>query len=204
MLKDLLPDQAGDEAGMTLVELVAVLAIFSIALFGIFGALDSLTASEARAQRRVAAQEATREAVVALSRDLRSSKTIDQAASPASATQSISFYRSDGKHTRWRVDTTQKKLYRELDVSTTTTPSWSVAGTYDDITTTTDGLPFLSYFGAANLELNPATTLATDLARCTVRLRLTVRSFRQGATRNYTVASDVLLRNRGSRGVAGC
>ncbi|MBW3615070.1 MAG: hypothetical protein KY439_07155 [Actinobacteria bacterium] len=188
------------EAGATVMELVVVVLVFGIIVTSIFGVMNNLTAAEQRAQLRVQTQEDIREALTAMARDLRSSAGLEIASS-AAATQAITLIGSDNARTRWRVLASTGRLLREVDPSNT--GQWVPSRTYRDVRNGADAIPLLRYYGAGNVQFDPSTTLPSTLSKCALRVRLTLRA---GPVTGsvYTSTQDVSVRNRGSRGVAGC
>ena len=190
-----------NESGVTLIELVVAVSMLGLVIALIFGALSSLTATDRRAQNRVAAQEAIRTALTEMARDLRSVETggLVPPTSAEAARTSISFKAPSGATRRWRLDQATKSLVREELTGST----WNVDRRHRNVRNFTDATPLLRYFGASNQQLDPQTQLGA-IAVCSLRLRLQLKAA-TADVEPYSASVDVALRNRGSRGVpAGC
>jgi hypothetical protein len=195
-----------DERGYTVTELAITMAIAMTVMTAILGILVSQSNAERRVSSFADNQEALRQAVVAIARDIRSAEPLEPLPAPATnyATQiRLNVYEdvsSDPVPIRWILDMTTGELRREI-VSTGAV-THRVQGVANNVAL---GNHLFEFFRAE--ADSPAYNLATDnpadIAHCTVRIRINLRAAPVRGPSPVLLTSDAQLRNRLPGGI-GC
>jgi type II secretory pathway component PulJ len=190
------------EAGFTVVEVTIASALLLAVLTIVSGVLVSLTNSENRSQALVNNQEAVRVGLLRMARDLRSAASLNPLSAATGYPYEVQINALDGSLYRWRLDTTTSSVKREKYVS----GAWQTAGAaLINVTNQTTGVPVFRYYRAAsNLELDPATSTASDIANCAIRVHVTITAASNPGPKPFTSEYDVHLRNRLPAGIPGC
>ncbi|MBV8385317.1 MAG: hypothetical protein JOZ68_18225 [Acidimicrobiia bacterium] len=190
------------DAGFTVVEVTIVSALLLIVVTTVSGVLVSLTNAENRSQALVNNQELVRLKLLDIARDLRSAATLNPLSDVTQYPYEVDFTALDGTQYRWRLDTTTNKFRRDKLVS----GSWTQASSeLVNITNAATGVPvFRFYRASSNLEIDPSTSTAADVANCAIRVHVTITSASYPGPKPFTSEYDVDLRNRLPAGIAGC
>ena len=201
ILRRLRSDQR-DTAGFTVVELMVASAILIVVLATVSGVLINLTNSENRSQALVNNQEVVRLGLVRMARDLRSAATLNVLSDVTQYPYEVDLTSLDGTVLRWRLDSATNRIKREKYAS----GSWTAAGPdLTNVTNGTSGVPVFRYYRASsNIEIDPATSTASDVANCAIRIHLTIAAASNPGPLPFTSEYDVELRNRLPAGIPGC
>jgi type II secretory pathway pseudopilin PulG len=199
------PSSGREESGFTLVELAITMMVGTIVMISLLGLLTSQSKAERRLNDFVGNQESARLALVEMQQDLRSAEPLAPLADPSEYPARVQIVNVDfttGARTQfqWRLDTVNKQLVRE-----TLDTSGNVTGTTYRLKGVNDTAAF-EYFDAkgyeyltvlpnpnpGNLALDPSSTIA----RCTVRMRITLHGAPNRGPAPTLASSDVEMRNR--------
>jgi hypothetical protein len=177
-------------------------SLLLLVLATVFSVLVSLTNSESRSQALVNNQELVRVKLLEVARDLRSSATLNPLSDATQYPYEVDFTALGGTVYRWRLDRTTNKIRREKLVS----GAWQQAsGELRNVTNGTIGVPvFRFYRASSNLEIDPATSTAADVANCAIRVHVDITSASYPGPKPFTSEYDVELRNRLPAGIPGC
>jgi len=195
-----------DESGFTLIEMVIVVSVLLLVMGPLLAALDSVTRTENRNQALVSNQEAVRVVLVAITRDLRGSKSLTALADPTTYPLEVDMVLINGTQVRWRLDTTTNTLYRETSPAGSP-PTWTRSTTLAMVlnTTQTPAVGIFRYLrDASDTEFDPSTALSADIANCTIHIHVLLVSQSNPGPLPFTSESDVELRNRLPGGIFGC
>lgn len=203
-----------EDSGFTIVELAVTMGIAMSVMASILGILVSQSNAERRVSSFADNQELLRQAVVAMQRDIRSAEPLEPLDPPYTdpahpsldyATQiKLEVYEDISAPPvpiRWILDTSSDELRRELlDGSGAVT--YRVTGVVNDYAI---GNHLFEFFRAeANLPAyNVAQDSASDIAHCTVRIRINLRAAPNAGPQPVLLTSDAQLRNRLPGGI-GC
>ena len=196
----------GDESGFTVVEVMVTLLISSIVMGTIFDLLATQTNVERRASSFAENQEALRQAIVIIQRDVRSSEPLRPLATSAEYGLRIDLHvyasidAPSPTSIRWIVDTAARELRREQLDSTgaVTAVTYRVAGVANTAT-----MPLFGFYMVNDMPYNLTADTPTDIADCTVRIHITLVAAPNAGPAPARLESDAQLRNRRPGG-AGC
>lgn len=197
------------EGGFTLIEVMITCLIASIVSASLLGLLDSQTRAEQRMSDFVDNQEAARQAIVAMQRDLRSAEPLSPLATGEEFKFRVELAIFDGPESttsesiRWRVEplsgTTRPALVRELlHPDGTVSVTHRLAG----VANRSLAQPLFTYYRADGTAFSWTDTPGT-IAHCTIRIRIDLRAAPTPGPEPVRLVSDVMLRNR-LPGGAGC
>ncbi len=202
-------DHVESEAGFTLVEVMITGVIAAIISASLFGMLESQSRAERRISNFVDNQEAARQAILAMQRDLRSAEPLSPLATGEEFKFQVALTIFDGPDStttesiRWRVEpdtgTEPPALVREL-----VQPDGTVAVTHrlPGVANRSLGLALFTYYQSDGVAFDWADTPGT-IAQCTIRIRIDLRAAPVPGPEPVRLVSDVMLRNR-LPGGAGC
>lgn len=197
------------EGGFTLIEVMITCVIASIVSASLFGLLDSQTKAEQRMSVFVDNQEAARQAILAMQRDLRSAEPLSPLASGEEFKFQVALTIFDGPDSnsaesiRWRVESDSGSgppaLVREL-----VQPDGTLAVTHRlaGVANRSVAQPLFTYYRADGTAFSWTDTPGT-IAHCTIRIRIDLRAAPTPGPEPVRLVSDVMLRNR-LPGGAGC
>jgi type II secretory pathway pseudopilin PulG len=202
-------DRAETEGGFTAIELTVASSILLIVLVAIFSLLISLTKAEVRSQALADNQDQIRLALVAVGRDIRAATPLLGApplvaeATSATYPYEIDFTQRDGATYRWILNTATGVLSKQKQLSG---GSWVSSGqTFSGIANVAQNTPLFEYFDdASGVLLDPATTSATDIAKCANHVRVTIAGAAESGPAPFFGSSDVAVRDQSIGGIAGC
>lgn len=199
---------AGD-GGFTLVEVMITGMIAAIVSAALFGMLDSQTKAEQRMSNFVDNQETTRQAIVAMQRDLRSAEPLAPLPTGEDFKFRVDLAIFDGPEStttesiRWRVEpdggSGPPALVREL---VHTNGTVSVTHRLPGVANRSLAKPLFTYYRADGSAFSWDDTPGT-IAHCTIRIRIDLRAAPVPGPSPVRLVSDVMLRNR-LPGGAGC
>lgn len=199
---------AGD-GGFTLIEVLITGMIAAIVSAALFGMLDSQTKAERRMSNFVDNQETTRQAIVAMQRDLRSAEPLYPLPTGEDFKFRVDLAVFDGPDStttefiRWRVEPVGARgssaLVRELVHANGTV---SVTHRLPGVANRSLALPLFTYYRADGTAFGWDDTPGT-IAHCTIRIRIDLRAAPVPGPSPVRLISDVMLRNR-LPGGAGC
>ncbi|MBW3615077.1 MAG: prepilin-type N-terminal cleavage/methylation domain-containing protein [Actinobacteria bacterium] len=202
-------DRADGEGGFTLVEVMITCMIAAIVSASLLGMLDSQTRAEQRMSDFVDNQEAARQAIVAMQRDLRSAEPLSPLATGEEFKFRVELSIFDGPDSttsdsiRWRVEpdtgTAPPALVRELLHSDGTV---AVTHRLAGVANRSLAQPLFTYYRADGTGFSWSDTPGT-IAHCTIRIRIDLRAAPIPGPEPVRLVSDVMLRNR-LPGGAGC
>lgn len=207
------PEGAGGEGGFTVVELAITTALLMTVMAAILGVLDSQTRTERRVQAFAHNQEVLRQAVVAMQRDIRSADSLKRLpSSPEYALRiDLDIYDTITDPApipiRWIVDPAAKELRREVldGAGNPTATTHRVKGVENSY-----AVPLFTFFSANASSGNEslgrydlAVDSRTDIAVCTVRIRVELLAAPTKGPAPALLVSDAQLRNR-LPGGTGC
>lgn len=193
---------AGD-AGFTVVELAITMGIAMLVMSSLLGVLVSQSNAEKRVSAFADNQEALRQAVVLMQRDIRSAEPLEPL--PASSDYALHIrlnvyeeITEPAVPIRWYVDTASRELRRELVATGEVTHRvQGVANSY------ALGNHLFEFFRAEDTKYDLAVDDPDDVAHCTVRIRVNLRAAPSAAPSPVLLTSDAQLRNRLPGGI-GC
>ena len=191
-----------DDAGFNLVEITIAMALTAIVSVSILGVLISQQNAERDVSRFTVNHEETRQALVALQRDLRSSEPLTEVSDPLALRYRIDLKMYDDVNSptpfqlRWRVDSGTRQLVREvLDTSgNVTATTYRLRG----VVNSDLSVPVFTYYRADNTSYDLASpdTSPGTVAYCTVRVGIDLRAMPNSGRAPVRLVSDVELRNK--------
>ena len=203
------PGQASGEAGFTLIEVMITTMIAAIVSVALFGMLDSQTKAERRISNFVDNQEAARQAILAMQRDLRSAEPLSPLPTGEAFKFRVDLAIFDGAESttresiRWRVEPETgagpHSLVRELVYNDGTV---AVTHRLAGVANRDLGQPLFTYYQADGVAFNWTDTPGT-IAHCTIRIRINLHAAPVPGPAPARLVSDVMLRNR-LPGGSGC
>jgi type II secretory pathway pseudopilin PulG len=198
------------EGGFTAIELTVASSILLIVLVAIFSLLISLTKAEVRSQALADNQDQIRLALVAVGRDIRAATPLVPGVPPLVAEATSATYpyeidftqRNDPATYRWILNTATGVLSKQK----LSGGSWVSSGqTFSGIANVAQNTPLFEYFDdASGVLLDPATTSATDIAKCANHVRVTIAGVAESGPAPFFGSSDVAVRDQSIGGIAGC
>ncbi|MEA3077512.1 MAG: hypothetical protein QOF60_2420 [Actinomycetota bacterium] len=201
-----------DDNGTTVLEVTIVSALMLLVLAAFLGSLQSLTKSEQRASALVDNEQAVRFVLQSMAKDIRGANPMNAFTTKTTyGTQvQVETGTSSAKTVvRWVYDTASGTNYQTLrrEVLSDNTATATVVSSVvrlRNVRNNTAGVALLGYYGESGRDLySDASTTATDVGRCTIRMKLTIVSDSNPGPQPFQETVDVHLRNRLPGGL-GC
>lgn len=193
---------AADERGFTVVELMVTLLVMSLVLAGSMSMFHGLLQNDRYQTALVSNQENVRRAMVDVARDVRGANPLLPLTTMAAYDTSIQMAVGQAASpTRIRWELVGSTLYRRtLDASLNVTSSRVVLKGVDNSTS----LPMFKLYDEAGNRLDTTLTNSpADVARCAVRVVITLHAADDPVGAVFTESSAAELRNQIPGGV-GC
>jgi type II secretory pathway pseudopilin PulG len=210
----MLNEQAEDEAGFTLVELMMASMILMVVLVLFLSMLTSLTNSEHRAQALVSNEQAVRFELTQLAREVRAANPLVILPTTAEYSNQIKLVLGPSGGTqevvRWTYDTdpaspTYLRVARELmtdssSSATVVSRSWFLTR----VRNLELGKPIFTYHDAQDQDMvADGDYTNSDIANCAIRVHIELSADSNPGPVPFTEIQDVELRNR-LPGGTGC
>ena len=197
-------DRRGRDEGFSILELAITMMLSGMVFSAIVGILISQTNAERSVSAFVANHEEIRQAMVEIQRDLRSAEPLIAAGATSNLKNQLDLKMYDDVtsvtpfHVRWRLDTVNNELVRELIATdgTVTGTTYRVRGSANGVETVP--VPLFTYYranGQAYVLDDPGVTPG-DVAYCTVRVAIDLRANPNDGRNAVRLVSDVQLRNK--------
>lgn len=197
-----------DDGGFTLLEAMLATAIMSVVLALFFSMLFSMQKVQTRNEALVANEQAARQVLVQLGRDLRAADPLRTFTNKATYRNQVEMRLIDSagaaRIVRWEFDSTAKTLTRKTFDSTGTILRTTGPVLPRVRNAEVGGMPVFSYYSQSGIELvDSGDATAADVGNCAIRVQVRIRSNANPGPEPFEVESDAELRNRLPGGI-GC
>jgi Tfp pilus assembly protein PilV len=199
---------SGRESGMSMIELMVTVALLMVVTGVLLGSVDNLTATESNAQSRTNNQDEIRQVIYEMAKDVRASNPMvalggDSNGYATDYANRMQIAQGPAQGTQTWVE--WKYAGGVITRSNMSGPNGNVlsSGTKLRGMSNNASTPLFRYYRSATTEMDPAATLAYDIANCTIRVVITIQAAPTGRGVPVAVTQSVELRNRVPGGL-GC